>query len=421
MLSLYFNCRVTEQSLILDRIDSGFFYPVMYPQRGGTGSLSQYAVLLKTIKSYAVFKFDVVIFNIALNFIDSHIEEEITKCITENYSANKIILRFTRPSTLDEWKRDVAEVSSLIEKDSPVLVVMNHDHPFIDYTPFVFNSVVEKVFPKSDNNFGKALYYSHAPEIISSVINDRSRTKYIRQNGGIYKREVTNCGVVSIWVMTIATLGHILSRAMCSGSSYMGRIDWAGVKYDQLTLTTYVFPREFFKHFDGYGHVTGIRLISDISTAKSTVLQFPGDDDANGIVDFYYQRWIDCFLLTVRDALRSKTHTDALTTSTKSIFTKAIEGSLDLFRIGYLEADVAAGLIHERRINAIEGALRNHIYYFGNLLFESIKTDILLIDGDGFHKFKNLIKRHMPSLLLRILKIIVTHLKSARRAKENRA
>jgi len=416
MLSLYFNSRITEQSLIPDRIDSGWFYPVTYPQRVGTGSLSQYAVLLKTIESYAVFKFDTVIFNITIDFIDSQIEEELKKLITDNYSANKIIIRFTRPSTLDEWKKDVAEVSSLIEKNSPVLVVMNHDHPFIDYTPDVFNAVVEKVFPKSGNNFGKALYYSHAPEVISSVINGRSRTKYMRQSGGIYARDITDRWVVSIWVMTIETLGHILSREMCSGSSYMGRIDWAGVEYDQLTLTTYVFPREFFKHFDGYGHITGMRLISDISTAKSTVLQFPGDDDTNGIVDFYYQRWIDCFLLAVRDALRKETPSFA---STNNIFKKAIEESLELFRIGYLEADVVAGLIHERRISALEGALRSHIYYFGNLLFESIKTDILLIDGDGFYKFKNLIKRYMPSLLLRILKIIVTHLKNVRRAKES--
>ncbi|HHT9158552.1 MAG: hypothetical protein A2047_01015 [Omnitrophica bacterium GWA2_41_15] len=414
MLSLYFNFRLTGQRLIPDRIDSGLFYPVAYPQRGSTGSLSQYAVLLKTIESYSVFKFDVVIFNIAIDFIDSEIEEELKRSITEKYSSNKIILRFTRPSTLDEWKKDVEEVSCLIGKGSPVLVAMNHDHPFIDYTPEVFNVLLEKVFPKLENNFGKALYYSHAPEAISSAVNDRSHTKYIRQSGGIYKREVTSRGVLSIWVMTIETLGHILSRAMCSGSSYMGRIDWAGVEYDQLTLTTYLFPREFFKHYDGYRHVTGIRLISDISNAKSTVLQFPGDDEANGIVEFYYQRWIDCFLLTVRDALRNKKYSVASNMSTKSIFTKAIEESLDLFRIGYLEADVAAGLIHERRISVMEGALRSHIYYFGNLLFESVKTDILLIDGDGFYKYMNLIKRHMPSLLRRILKIIVSHLKSNR-------
>ncbi|NQU03928.1 MAG: hypothetical protein HQ589_07260 [Syntrophaceae bacterium] len=361
-------------------------------------------MLLKTIESYAVFKFDAVVFNIAIDFIDSRIEEELKKHITENYSANKFLLRFTRPSTLVEWKKDVAEVSSLIETNSPVLVVMNHDHPFIDYTPDVFNGLLEKVFPKSENNFGKVLYYSHAPEAISSAINDRTNTKCIRQSGGIYKREVTNRWVVSIWVMTIETLGHILSKAMCDGSSYMGRIDWAGVEYDQLTLTTYVFPREFFKHFDGYGHITGMRLISDIRTAKSPVLQFPGDDDANGIVEFYYQRWIDCFLLAVRDALRSETARDA---STKSLFAKAIEESLDLFRIGYLESDVAAGLIHDRRMVAIEGALRSHMYYFGNLLFESIKTDILLIDGE-FYQFRNLIKKIVPSVLIKYLRILKT-------------
>lgn len=405
MLSLYFNFRLTEQRINHDGRDSVWFYPVTFPKRGGAGPLSQYVVLLKTIESYAVLKFDTIIFNIAVDFIDVNSEEEIKKSIKDNYSANKVILRFTRPSTLEEWKRDVAEVSSLIEKDSPVLVVMNHDHPFIDYTPDVFNVIVENVFPKSENNFGKVLYYSHAPEGISMAVNGLSSTKYIRQSGGIYKGEVINDWTVSIWVMTMPTLRHILSRAKCSGSSYMGRIDWLGVGYSQLALTTYVFPREFFKHFDGYGHITGMRLISDIRAAKSPVLKFPGDDEADGIVDFYYQRWIDCFLLVVRDALRSETSIGA---SAKSIFTKAIEESLDLFRIGYLEADAAAGLIHERRISALEGALRSHIYYFGNLLFDSIKTDILLIDGGGFYEFKKLIKKLMPSLLVKYLRTLRT-------------
>lgn len=77
MLSLYFNCRLTEQRLTVDRSDSGFFYPVTYPQRVGTEIFNQYAVLLKTIESYAVFKFDTVIFNLAIDFIDDKIEEEL--------------------------------------------------------------------------------------------------------------------------------------------------------------------------------------------------------------------------------------------------------------------------------------------------------------------------------------------------------
>ena len=384
MLSLYFNCRLTEQRLTVDSSDSGYFYPVTYPQRVGTEIFNQYAVLLKTIESYAVFKFDTIIFNFEIDFIDDKIKEELKKLITDNYSANKIIIKMTRPSTVKSWIKDTADASAQIKKNSPVLVVMNHDHPFVDYTPHEFSVFVDKVFSDSENNLGKALYYSHAPEVISWAVNGRAGTKYIKNNESIYKSGVIDYWIDTICVMTMETLAHVWSRAKFSGP-YIGRLDWHGVEYSQLALTTYVFPREFFKHFDGYGHLTGMRLISDIGNTKSMALQYPSKNDESSLVDFYYQRWLDTQLLSVRDSLRSGVFAVA---STKSLFTKAIEESLDLFRVGYLNADVAAGLIDERRMLIIEGALRSHIYYYGNFLYDVIKTDILLMEGDAISKFK---------------------------------
>jgi hypothetical protein len=387
MLSLYFNCRLTEQRLTIDRPDSGYFYPVTYPQRIGAEIFNQYAVLLKTIETYAVFKFDTVIFNLAIDIIDDKIEEELKKLITDNYSASKIIIKMTRPSTVKDWINDTADASAQIKKNCPVLVVMNHDHPFIDYTPHAFNAFVEKVFPEMENNLGKALYYSHAPEVISWAVNGRARTKFIKQHGSIYKSEVIDHWIDTICVMTMETLAHVWSKAKFSGP-YIGRVDWVGVEYSKLALTTYVFPREFFKHFDGYGHITGMRLISDIGNTESTALQYPSKNDNSSLVNFYYQRWLDTQLLSVRDSLRSGVFAVA---SRKSLFTKAIEESLDLFRVGYLNADVAAGLIDERRMLIVEVALRGHIYYYGNSLFDSIKTDILLMEGDTISKFKKFI------------------------------
>ena len=392
MLSLYFNCRLTEKRLTPDRIDSGYFYPVTYPQRVDTESLSQYAVLLKTIDSYAVFQYETIIFNIAIDYIDRNIENEIDCRVRENYSANKIVLKFTRPSTINEWMDDTEEALTLIDKNSPVLVVMNHDHPFIDYTPSIFTDLVEKVFPETENNLGKALYYSHAPEVISWAINGRTGTNFVRQCWGGYKSEKVNHWIDSICVMTLETLSDIWSKAKYEGS-YIGRVDWPDVQYSQLALITYAFPREFFKHFDGYGHVTGMKLISDISSMKSTMLSFPYDSDTKGVVGFYYQRWLDCFSLSIRDTLRNQAYSVG---SQKKIFVSAIEDSLDLFRVGYLEEDAKIGMIDKAQINIIECALRSNIYYFGNSIYDVIKTDILLMEGSVTDK----IKRFLPYKLL---------------------
>jgi len=126
-------------------------------------------------------------------------------------------------------------------------------------------------------------------------------------------------------------------------------------------------------------------LISDIGNSMSTRLKYPGKNDISSLVDFYYQRWLDTQLLSVRDSLRSRVFS---VKSRKSLFVMAIEESLDLFRVGYLNVDVAAGLIDERRMLIVEGALRSHIYYYGNSLFDSIKTDILLMEGNAISKFK---------------------------------
>ena len=119
MLSLYFNCRITEQKRAPDRADAGYFYPVTNPQKVDIESQTQYAVLLKTIDSYAAFQYETVIFNIALDLVDSHDEEEINTLIKDGYSANKIMVKFVRPSTIDAWKNNVAEASTLIEKKIP--------------------------------------------------------------------------------------------------------------------------------------------------------------------------------------------------------------------------------------------------------------------------------------------------------------
>lgn len=398
MLSLYFNCRLATQQLNHDKVDSCWLYPVTNPRRGGTPTLSPYEALRKSIASYITLSFDIVVFNLAFDSLDSMIEENLSKYINLNYSANKIIINFKRPATLDEWKIDVNDLFSVVEKNSPILVVMNHDHPFVDYTPIVFRNVVKKVFDRSKDNLGKVLYYSHAPEAVSLVINAKPNRKFVEESQGLFTRTVSNEWVDSLWVMTAETLIHILSKAKAETSAYMGRLDWPGVGYSNLKLKTYIFPREFFKHLDGYGHVTGLRVISDIRDALSFAPHFPSDNVNGKLVEFYYQRWVDCFLLSIRDSLRDEVFTIASRRASNICFRKAIESSLKLFRIGYLEADESAGLISEHQVDVLENALRSHIYYYGNRLFELIKTDIVLLDGD-LYKVKNIIKKSLQIIL----------------------
>ena len=400
MLSLYFNCRITKINLKEIDINTHHFYPVMYPQSCHSKYLSQREVLLKTLESYIPIKFNVAVFNIAFDSIDKNIENQITTLIKDNYTANKIVINFTRPSYLNEWKKDVDYLSSLIEKNDPLLVVMNHDHLFIDYTPYVFENTVNKVFQKTVSNFRKTLVYSHAPQIISQLL-DKS---FLKREDGIYWREQAN-SVGSIVIMTVETLQYFLRKALCSESDYMGRlIDWGDIRYDKFLWIMHVYPREFFKHIDGYGHSTGLRMISDLREISHESLQFPGDSQWATLINFYYQKWLDCYVLLIRDSLRLiiwwpiPKRQLFKNISHKQLFRNAIERSLDLFKAGYLEADVMAGLLSDNKIDRIESTLRSHIYYYGNTLYQSIMTDIELMKKDKVFEQKMYIRAIIKKL-----------------------
>ena len=406
MLSLYFNCRITGKKLIADNIYTHLFYPVAYPKSSNSEYLSQQAVLLKTLESYVPIKFNVAVFNIAIDSIEKDIETQIITLIRDNYSANKIVINFSRPSYLNEWKKDIEYLSSLIEKNDPLLVVMNHDHIFIDYTPDVFESTVNKVFQKTESNFLKTLVYSHAPEWISYLL-DKS---FVKNEDGIFQREQPNT-VASIVIMTVETLQYFLTKALCSESDYIGRVmDWEDIMYQPVPLIMHVYPREYFKHIDGYGHVTGLRMISDLREVGHDSLLFPGDSQWAPLINFYYQKWLDCYVLLIRDSLRLiiwwpiPKRQLFKNISNKQLFRNAIERSLDMFKTAYLEQDVIVGLLDKNKVDFIQSALRSHIYYYGNTLFQSVMTDIELMKKDKIFETKMriraIIKKMTPSVII---------------------
>lgn len=407
MFSLYFNCKLTKESVTPGKPTTGFFFPVMYPKRIETNQASQYKVLLATIKTYSKFKFDTVIFNISIESINLNFEDELRDLIQNNYIANNLIINFERPSTVQDWIFDVKKSSLLIKKNSPVLVVMNHDHPYIDYSQNLFNDLVTKIFPDNENNFGKALYYSHAPEVISLAINGSHNLQFNKQSDNLFISNKVDNWIDSICVMTMETLEHIWSMAKFDGD-YIGRFDWGNVSYSRLGITFYVFPREFFKHFDGYGHVTGIRLISELNLELLPILKFPNQENINDLVYFYYQKWIDCFIITLREIIRLR---DSMQEPTKSCFIQAIELSLDLFNQGYLKPDVTYGFLSEDKVNIIEAKLRSHIFYMGNSLFSTIKSDLDLLDEIKYTDRLAVLKKYTPNSIIKILKTLFNAIK----------
>ena len=117
-----------------------------------TTLIKQYKILIATINSYSVLNFDAAIFNIDIDCIDEGNKEELVNLINDSILANNIYINFTRPSTVDGWVENVRDASKKIKKNSPVLVVMNHDHPFIDYTEKILNRIILEIFENNIDN-----------------------------------------------------------------------------------------------------------------------------------------------------------------------------------------------------------------------------------------------------------------------------
>ena len=94
MISLYFNCKITENKLIPDNEKSGYYYPVIYPKSYQSKTISQYEVLKKTLASYNSLKFKVAILNIEIENIKNFIKDELTEIIKENINTQKLVVNF---------------------------------------------------------------------------------------------------------------------------------------------------------------------------------------------------------------------------------------------------------------------------------------------------------------------------------------
>jgi hypothetical protein len=200
-------------------------------------------------------------------------------------------------------------------------------------------------------------------------VNSYSKSsKFKKYNLGLYVSNKIENWVDSLCIMTLETLNHVWDKIEYKGD-YIGRFDWMDVKYSNLNLTAYGSPREYFKHYDGYGHITGMRIFS--RTANS--LKFPEIKDEFKLTKFYYERWLDTHLIAIKDVLRDNSFTFY---SKKKLFIKAVEKSLESMDECYFLSDLNEGLLNNLEYSMVKAKLRSHIYYMTNNLISEIYTEI---------------------------------------------
>jgi hypothetical protein len=390
-MNLYFNTKLVKSTIHED--SSSTFYPVVMPKDYEFDAETlQFEILKSVLISYSKLNLKKCVFNIELQSEDNN--NEIKNLIKENFTDVNFEIYFKRPYNKTTWLNDIQKhFGNMINE--PLLLVMNHDHQFIDHQTKTFENVISKIFPDDNDNFKKVFYYSHIPELISVAENKKyiQNNRFTKINKSLYKIDFLNYQVDSVAIMTTKTLVHIINN-ISKEVEYFGRIDWKNLFFNKLEITGYFYAREFFRHFEGYYHVTGIRLSKELRL-KST----PHNESK---IDLYYNRWLNFSILLIKDAMKLKKF------NIKKNLIETVEKSIEIFSESYLDEDLNYGIITKDDYQKLKYSLRNKVFYNLNKIYSEIKNENELTKDNCKTKLINLYNSRLKYFkIIRLIKKII--------------
>lgn len=403
---LYFNSKITNKTVFFNTsISLTTYTKIPFPKESFLEYPDKLEILKKTLISYSKLKFEACIFNIEVDDSNNSFKG-IKSLILKNFNCKDICINNYRPSSLRDWRKDLVGIRERFGDNTPIFLCQNHDHPFVDYQSSSFEKVVNTVFPKAENNFSKCLIYSHSPDFTSMSYGAKNDGvfKFLDEENSIYKTKTVNTYFDSIVILTIETLFHTLNQLKFSGN-YLGRFDWPGVRFDNLHINYYFFPREFFRHFDGYYISTGMRCFEDLNESKHLPFQFPKAGNTTEKINFYYQRWIDNFMIYLRDELLKKPSKTAIYKTYKN----ALISSLSFFDRTYLKEDLEHSLIAAEEYEMLKIGLENKVYYNFNSIFNTLNTELVLYNRGYRYQLKRFYNNNLKyHWIVSIIKFLIS-------------
>jgi len=394
-MNLYFNTKLVSSTIHENSVYT--FYPVITPKDYDFDkTVLPFKILKSVLISYSKIKFKKCVFNIELN--DESNNKEVKSLIEENFKNSEININFKRPYNKKTWLKDINDHFGNII-DEPLLLAMNHDHQFVDYQCETFKNIVNKIFSQDKNNFKKVYFYSHIPELISAAENKKyiQNRKYKKIDKSLYKISNLNHQVDSVSIMTARTLKYIIAQ-ISNDIDYFGRIDWKNLYFKKLNISGFFFAREFFRHFEGYYHISGIRITRELSLNSNS-------NNNKDTLDFYYMKWLNLSIFLIRDGLKNSSF------NKKKNLIKLVEKSIQIFNEAYLEEDLNYRLISKKDFKKLKYTLRSKVFYNLNMIYSEIKIENELMKENVLKKLRNLYNSRIKYFTItRIIKKI-TNLK----------
>lgn len=356
-MNLYFNTKIVSSTI--HENSKKTFYPIVMPKNHHFDKqVLPFKILKSVLISYSKLKFKKCVFNIETENVEYN--KEVKDLLTNYFKNTELNINFTRPYNKKTWINDIQNhFGSYL--DEPILLAMNHDHQYVDHQTETLENKLNKIFNKERENFKKVFFYSHIPELISSAENRKyiQNRKYKNIEKSMYKINPLDYQVDSVSIMTARTLRYII-RQISNDIEYFGRIDWKNLYFKKLNISGFFFAREFFRHFEGYHHISGIRINKELSLDSSS-------KQLN--LDFYYEKWLNLSIFLLRDGLKN------FRLNKKKHLIKLVEKSIQIFNDSYLKEDFHYNIISKIECEELKHTLRNKIYYNLNMIYSEIKID----------------------------------------------
>jgi hypothetical protein len=200
-----------------------------------------------------------VIINVELNPTLTYREEELLTYIKKLFKNYYLILNNKRCEKQSDWKQLYNELN-----DDLIYYCCNHDHIFIDKDPYKFIEDIN-IFKSQFSEIEASLFFSHWTEYLILDTNKKQLStnneylddsKYILHDNFLIT--LGNC-IDSIQIIT-KKLYHAWWFIGEFNDKFLPRTDYAnfnGCEFPNKPIKFQLNPyREYFRHFDGYSHIT---------------------------------------------------------------------------------------------------------------------------------------------------------------------
>lgn len=229
-------------------LDKNVRHPGLYC-RGNYDTYNNIDIFKYTLASVVnIYSWSKVIINVVLHAEFENEKSNLFKYITDLFCEYNLILNNTRCERQEDWKN----LYKILDNDL-IYFCCNHDHVFIDDNVDNFKKTIEE-FKIKFSTVGASLYFSHWQEVNNLFLNTQS---YILEENFAH---TLNSNFDSIQIITKNTyfnwwftgdFNHLfLPRTDCCTHTLRDNLPTSFLK---ILAVPY---REYFRHFDGYSHLS---------------------------------------------------------------------------------------------------------------------------------------------------------------------